>query len=201
MSTQPAAEDRLKSLVERLYSHVEALFEAVLGSLEGGEGKAYDMIDERLMVIEELRHTIAIETLLYITRWQPLGRDLARAESFIRASYDLFRIARYLREIIKLDRTAGSLREIGVNLNTLAKARGMVNNAVKALLYNDSRLASEVEEADREIDQYYEASLRRLSEETISRRAAIEALFARHVERIADHATYIAKLSVSKHLR
>ncbi len=201
MSTPSAAEAKLKSMIERLHSHVDALFEAVLGSLKGGWKGIHHVVDERLVAIEELRHTIAIETLLFIARWQPLGRDLARAEGYIRASYDLFRIARYLREIVKLDEAAGPLSEVGVNLNALAKARDMVSKAVKALLSNDSKLASEVEAADREIDRYYEASVRELSREPIPRKAAIEALFARHVERIADHATYIAKLSIGGYLR
>lgn len=201
MSTPSAAEAKLKSLIERLHSHVDALFEAVLDSLKDGEKGVHRIVDERLVAVEELRHTIAIETLLFIARWQPLGRDLARAEGYIRASYDLFRIARYLREIVKLDEAAGPLSKVGVNLNALAKARDMVNKAVKALLSNDSKLASEVEEADREIDQYYESSVRELSRESIPRKVAIEALFARHVERIADHATYIAKLSIGGYLR
>ncbi len=201
MATPSAAEARLKSLLERLHSHVDALFEAVLGSLSGGGVEVHRVVDERLVAVEELRHTIAIETLLFIARWQPLGRDLARAEGYIRASYDLFRIARYLREIVKLDKAAGPLGEVGVNINALAKARDMVSKAVKALLSNDSQLAAEVEAADREIDRYYEVSIRELSREAIPRRAAIEALFARHVERIADHATYIAKLSISGYLR
>ncbi|MMZ68272.1 PhoU domain protein [compost metagenome] len=63
------------------------------------------------------------------------------------------------------------------------------------MLEGNVQLARSVEEEDKIIDSYYESSLRGLSEEVITRDKAIEALFARHVERIADHATYIAKLS------
>lgn len=199
MSTPAEAEAKLRSLVERMHSHVDALFEMVLESLRSGRARAEEM-GERLVAVEELRSTVTIETMLFIARWQPLGRDLARAEGYIRAAYDLFRIARYLREIARLDEAAGPLSEVGVNVGALERAREMVDKAVKALLTGDPGLSSEVEEADREIDKYYQSSVEGLSRDPVPRRAAVEALFARHVERIADHATYMAKLPASGYL-
>ncbi|GAB6148618.1 phosphate signaling complex PhoU family protein [Stetteria hydrogenophila] len=194
MATPREAEARIKDLIARLHARVDEFFGEILESIKAGRRLSLDAVDEKLALIEELRLNTAIESLLYIARWQPLGRDLARAEGYIRTSYSLYRIARYLREIARLDEATGPLREAGVNLDALAKAREMTSNAVKALLEENTWLANEVEKADKDIDKYYEESLKKLNQDPIPRNTAIQALFARHVERIADHATYIAEL-------
>lgn len=201
MLSPAAANSRPKLLLERLHTYVDELFQVVLNSLRDKRPETRHVVEEKLVAVEELRHVIAIETLLFIARWQPLGRDLARAESYIRASYDLFRVARYLREIVVLDEVAGPLYEVGVNTSALAKARSMVDRAIKALLSEDSNIAGDVEAEDREIDEYYKLSIERLSEEVVPRKVAVEALYARHVERIADHATYIARLPTGEYPR
>ena len=188
-----ATVERIRGFVERLHSHVDYMFNDVIRLVEEGVEPGEEF-ERRLMAVEELRKATTIETLLLIARWQPLGRDLARAEGYIRAAYDLFRIARYLREIVRLNSVAGPLAELGLDSTPLRRAREMVGDAVKALLEEDEALGRHVEDADKDIDDYYLHALRRLSRERVTRRDAVEALLARHVERIADHATYLAKL-------
>ncbi|MCE4611546.1 MAG: phosphate uptake regulator PhoU [Desulfurococcales archaeon] len=188
-----AAVDKIRGFVERIHSHVDYMFNDVIRLVEEGVEPGEEF-ERRLMAVEELRRATTIETLLLIARWQPLGRDLARAEGYIRAAYDLFRIARYLREIVRLNSVAGPLVELGLDSAPLKKAKEMVGTAVKALLEENEELGRLVEDADKDIDDYYLHALKKLSGEKISRRDAVEALLARHVERIADHATYLAKL-------
>lgn len=195
MRGQAEAEARIRSMLERMYGHVMAMYEALLKALRDGDNRARREVEERLLVVEELRQTITLETLLFMARWQPLGRDLLRAEDYIRAAYGLFRVARYLREIARLNDVAGPLVGAGVSLEPLMKAMDMVDKAFKSMLTWDEKLAEQIMEADREIDEYYESSLSRLSRDPVPRRDAIEAVLARHVERIADHATYIAQLT------
>ncbi len=188
-----AAVEKIRGFVERIHSHVDYMFNDVIRLVEEGVEPGEEF-ERRLMAVEELRRATTIETLLLIARWQPLGRDLARAEGYIRAAYDLFRIARYLREIVRLNSVAGPLVELGLDSAPLKKAKEMVGTAVKALLEENEELGRLVEDADKDIDDYYLHALKKLSGEKISRRDAVEALLARHVERIADHATYLAKL-------
>ena len=188
-----AAVDKIRGFVERIHNHVDYMFKDVIRLVEEGVEPGEDF-ERRLMAVEELRRATTIETLLLIARWQPLGRDLAKAEGYIRAAYDLFRIARYLREIVRLNLVAGPLKGLGLDPTPLKKAREMVGTAVKALLEENEELGKRVEEADKDIDDYYLHALKKLSMERVSRKDAVEALLARHVERIADHATYLAKL-------
>lgn len=194
MSTLEEAEANVRFLLEKLHGHVDSLFGTVSRLLSGPLPKMYDDVEAALIAVEELRNSVALEALLLIARWQLMGRDLTRAEGYVRASYDMYRIARYLREIVGLNKIVGPLANLGLKVEELGKARRMVNDAVNAFLRSDKRLAERVMEADLEIDEYYAASLKELSREPVTRRAAVEALFARHIERIADHATYIAQI-------
>lgn len=195
MASPPRIEENIEHLIRKLHGYVDSLFETVGSLIDNRVTDVPDEVNERIVAVEELRGSIARETLLYIARWQPLGRDLTKAEGYIQAAYDLYRIARYLREIARLNMIAGPLGDLSINREALDRARRMVDTAVKSMLEGNVQLARSVEEEDKIIDSYYESSLRGLSEEVITRDKAIEALFARHVERIADHATYIAKLS------
>lgn len=188
-----SVESRIRILIERMYSHIDALFEMIQEMLKSGEDVSGEFY-ERLLAVEELRMYITRDTLLYIARWQPLGNDLTKAEGFIKAAYDLYRISRYLREIVKLNNIAGPLSNLQLNIEVLEKSRNMVKFAVRSILSSDSSMPQLVEQTDKDIDAYYEASLRELAKEYVPREKAIEALFARHVERIADHATYLAKI-------
>lgn len=179
-----------------MHSHIDALFEIVQDMITTGEDPSSGFY-ERLLAVEELQRAVTIETLLYIARQQPIGKELTKAEGYIKASYDLYRISRYLREIVKLNDIAGPLSNLRLNTGALAKSRAMVNLAVKSLLTNDPdpRISKTVVEADKDIDTYYLTSLKELTNPYVTRDKAIEALFARHVERIADHATYLAKVT------
>lgn len=194
MATRAEYEARIRAAVYRQYSYVDALFEDVLETLKGNRSVLADF-EKKLLAVEELRRSIALETLVYIARFQPLGHDLVRAEEYIRVSYSLFRVSRYLLEIERLDSIAGPLREAGINIEVVEKARAMVRDAVKAFLDRDTRLAMHVKNADEEIDKYYKEALEKLKSDTIPRKVALEALYARHVERLADHAKYIAMLA------
>ncbi|MET1128810.1 MAG: PhoU domain-containing protein [Thermoproteota archaeon] len=188
-------EERIRGLVRRMHAHVDAAFQEVIALLEGSRKVDEEEFDRRLIAVEEVRRAVTIEALLLIARWQPLGEDLARAESYIRVSYDLFRISRYLREVLRLEKAAGPLKSLGIDITPLKLARDMVRKAVDSMLAGDEKLAEEVEKVDSKVDEYYLKTLERLSRDPVPRREAVEALLARHVERIADHATYIARLA------
>jgi phosphate transport system protein len=197
MSSQASAESRLKLLIRKLGNYVDELFDNILKIIDSRDQqlKEKEIAIERLTAIEELKDAIAIETLLYIARWQPLGRDLLKAERYIRTSYDLFRISRYLMEIKRLNEITGLAVKTSVNLEMLIKARKMVQMAIKSFLENDAQLSRTVQSMDQEIDEYYVNSIEKLRNISIDNKVAIEALFARHVERIADHATYISNIT------
>ncbi|MDM7275932.1 MAG: PhoU domain-containing protein [Thermoprotei archaeon] len=188
-----AAEKRLSEMVLKLYRLVdEALSGLESPSLQRGASARVDSIAK---IAGEYRDSISSEATLFIARFQPLGRDLIMAQSVISVTYDLYRIARYAREISILADALGGL-EGNVDdevLNAMKTARVMVGKSVKALIEKDRNSINEVYKDDDNIDKVYHKYLDILaSHPYIDRKSAASLLLARHVERIADHATYIA---------
>lgn len=179
--------------IKRMYQAVDSIF-AELDSFSG-EGSV-KTASERSLAIEAMKEQVFRKTSLIIAKFQPLGKDLVLCEMMIGVSYDLYRIARYLREIAILMQSVGSLgEEIEAKaINSLKIARIMVREAVRAFLSGDLKLVEKVYKDDDLIDRIYTEYLKQLTlKETITSQKAASILFARHVERIADHATYIAK--------
>ncbi len=193
MAAIDVAEKRLLDMVLKLYR----LVDEALSDLESSssERKITAKVDSIAKIAKEYRDSITSEATVFIARFQPLGRDLIMAENVISVAYDLYRIARYAREISILADALGGL-EGNVNddvLNAMKTARAMVGKSIKALVERDRKNISEVYEDDDNIDKVYHKYLDILASQTsIDKRSAASLLLARHVERIADHATYIA---------
>nr|MEB3845336.1 phosphate uptake regulator PhoU [Desulfurococcales archaeon] len=150
-------------------------------------------VDETVSLCEELKNEITREAVLFIARYQPLGRELIQAENTIKASYDLYRITRYLREIAHLDRKVGPLSTLLTEHDwaLLDQARTMLEKGYRLYRQGEGD-AMEILEADNIIDRAYEEILDEISQsENVEKRKAVEALYRRHVERIADHIVYI----------
>lgn len=193
MGAIDVVEKRLFEMVLKLYK----LVDEALSSLESPslQGSASARIDSIAKIAEEWKDSISREATLFIARFQPLARDLLMAQSVISVAYDLYRIARYAREISILANALGGL-ENNVDdevLNAMKTARAMVEKSVKALIEKDRNSIDEVYKDDDNIDKIYHKYLDILaSRPSIDRRSAASLLLVRHVERIADHATYIA---------
>ncbi len=70
----------------------------------------------------------------------------------------------------------------------------MVRTSVEALRDNDGDLAKSLGETENEVDSMYSEYLTKLSRARLSTRCLISSLLVvRYLERIADHATYIAE--------
>lgn len=193
MAAIDLAEERLFEMVLKLYK----LVDEALSSLESlsFQRSASAKVDSIAKIAEEYKDSISSEATLFIARFQPLGRDLLMAQSVISVAYDLYRIARYAREISILADALGGL-EGNVDdevLNAMKTARIMVGKAVKALIEKNRNSVNEVYRDDDNIDKVYRKYLDILAlHESINRKNAASLLLARHIERIADHATYIA---------
>ncbi len=195
--------DRIKSSLESIVSRGFKAVEEAIALLEGRRdpASALDSIEKCMEYIEDAREELVRRALVYIARFQPVGYDLKLVHSIIDVSYDVFRISRYCREIAFLVNIAGiTSSEVAAEcLEALKTAYVMFKDAVKSLWAIDVALARSVLERDESIDEAYRnvlASLKNQSE-PITREFVVKALLLRHVERIADHATYIARRVLS----
>jgi phosphate transport system protein len=191
MMSRDLEKRRLLEMVERMYNLVDKLLDTVS---ESGDISLSEV--ERLAdTAGEYRNTISNQATIFIARFQPLAEDLILAESVISVAYDLYRVARYAREIAMLSNRIGGLKD-KVNrdvLEAFETSKSMVREAIEAFIRGERRYVESVSLKDSMVDDVYHRYLDMLrGGESISVRDASSLLLARHVERIADHATYIA---------
>ena len=188
-----------KDDIEHMRGNLQRLFKLSLEAMDaveaalGGSSGARDLTALAALA-EHLKDTIYSEALFFIAKWQPLGRVLLHVESMIKVSYDLFRITRYANEIMMTLELAPNTRLGEASVEAARRAREMVERAFKAFTTGRAELARGLEELDSRVDELYRMSLRRIaSRDNVSRNEALEALVLRQLERVADHATYIAR--------
>jgi phosphate transport system protein len=192
-TVDPMVEDR--EIVEK---NLRKLYRVTIEALEKlgralSEGSPIDLSADAALA-DHLRDTINGETLFFIAKWQPLGRELLHAEAMIKVSYDLFRIVRYANEIARTTRIAGGFKASPELLEVFEAAKDMVEKAFKSFIESDVELAGEVEKLDSQIDRAYIDSLKTVaSAQQIPSVKALECIILRQLERMADHATYIAR--------
>ncbi|MGA3068984.1 MAG: phosphate signaling complex protein PhoU [Terracidiphilus sp.] len=135
-----------------------------------------------------------------LAKEQPMAIDLRFILAVIKINGDLERIgdqsmgiARRTKEILKVEEV-----DLPVDFAAMGEFAGrMIRSAVQALLDGDARLADSIREMDDEIDRMNRRAhddLLKLIEEKpqFTRQAMSAILVAKHLERIADHASNIA---------
>ena len=184
------AERRLSEiagLLDRLYGEAVASLEACF------EGRGPEEVARHSREAERLRRRIQDEAVEFIARFQPVASELRRVTAYVEASYDLFRVTRYALETSRLlSRIPESCRLQDAS-RAYRVAREMLGRAYEALRRGDAAEAREVLSLDAEIDRLYLSKLDLLQvEESLTRCEVAELLVVRHLERVADHAVYIA---------
>ena len=132
-----------------------------------------------------------------IARYQPVASDLRVIKSNMKIGYDLARLGRYAYDIVQvLDLIDGGKAADRAFLEKMSeKVLGMMKLSFKTLRTHDVQAARQLIEMDNEVDSLYRGYLRGLiSNPSLNAAEGVStALIARHLERIADHAWYIAQ--------
>jgi len=150
-------------------------------------------LSEQLRILRESTDDLAVELL---ARFQPIANDLRYIKSCIDVSYDLGRFGRYAYDISLTPVRLGDLSycDFKMLLDMADKALVMIRKSMLAFKDRDAELAKTLKEDDDVIDQMYLDVLKSiLSSKDVDAKCALAiTLLARHIERIADHACYIA---------
>ncbi len=184
--------------IEHIEANLIRLFKVAFESLKAIEegmtkGKAPDL-SANTAYAEHLKDTIYSESLFFIAKWQPLGHELLYIESIIKVSYDLFRITRYANEIALSLALVPGMKVSERTIDVARRASAMVSSAFDALMKKKREEARKVDELDEFVDKAYREALKSLaSKSEVSREEAFECIILRQLERVADHATYIAR--------
>jgi phosphate transport system protein len=197
---------------EVLWDDFLAMARAVVDSL----AKGVDAIcDGRLEVIAEVKDVeeqsdreevrIEQECLRILALYEPVASDLRRLATILKVSRDWERIAdlaaRIARRARKLARKSRGI-VVPETLKSLARgALDLVRASYDALALRDTRRARAIIEGDRSINRQYRRLRKELKENLRADAARFDAWLqllstARHFERIADHASDIAQMTV-----
>lgn len=187
--------ERLRGLIGDMLSVSEdALRKAIEGILIGENRlkEVKKLSDQLLFMMDEVSE-LAVEL---IARFQPVASDLREIKSIIQVSYDFSRIGRYAVNICEVPAMIpGSLCEL-TQLKKLSDiVVEMVDEAGRALITGNLEMARRVRRRDDEVDQLYAEylkSLLKLSGKADPACIVSSAFVLRYLERIADHACYIA---------
>jgi phosphate transport system protein len=132
-----------------------------------------------------------------IARYQPVASDLRVIKSSMKIAYDLARLGRYAYDIVQvLTIINGGKKADRLFLQKMSeKVLAMMRLSFETLRTHDVQVARQLIEMDNEVDSLYRGYLKGLvSNPGLKAAEAVStALIARHLERIADHAWYIAQ--------
>lgn len=154
---------------------------------------------EQLRVLQDEVSDLAIEL---IARYQPVATDLRYIRSCMEISYGFSRFGRYAYDIVDVLETMGPVGECDKTpvLEMSSTAREMIKLSVLALHSRDKNAAQELYKMDDTVDALYRKYLRESltprspkDKKLADPRCYVSALLIlRYLERIADHACYIA---------
>ncbi|UCH57762.1 MAG: hypothetical protein JSV18_02295 [Candidatus Bathyarchaeota archaeon] len=129
----------------------------------------------------------------------PMAGDLRSLKAYIKIAYDLERFGRYALNISELFPTLGSWEPFENGSLTIdlmgEKVLEIVGLALKLIETRDQSLIWTLSEFEARTDELYHENLKALGESERSKAQTIIAdlLLIRYLERIADHASYIAE--------
>jgi phosphate transport system protein len=152
---------------------------------------------ETLVAISEQVEEKAIEL---IARYQPVASDLRIIASYMKIAYDLSRYGRYAWDITfiyrRLNVDSADCLFPSLPIKELnEKVKNIVRTSIEAVRKNDVGLAKKIGETEHEVDAvYYECLDGLVEQDQLTTKCLItNLLFIRHLERIADHASYIGE--------
>ena len=166
-----------------------------------GDVKKEEMFEfaKKLRVLQEEVSDLAFEL---IARYQPVATDLRYIRSCLEVSYVLSRFGGYGYEIVEVLDMIGSILECDKTVVTKAAnvTSEMISLSVNALDFKNKETSDKLYDMDDIVDRIYRDYLREIvvakkeSQDIYADpRCVISALHVlRYLERVADHACYIA---------
>ena len=130
---------------------------------------------------------------------QPMAGDLRSLKAYIKIAYDMERFGRYALDISNIQTHVGSWKPFengNLSINTMGKKVIEIVNLSNILLdTRDQSLIWKLSEVEAEIDKMYISNLSKLgtSKNADIRTVIANLLTIRYLERIADHASYVAE--------
>ena len=178
----------------------ESLWQAVKSIKKRDADLAEKVIDADIE-IDQMEDKLEEDCLKILALHQPVAIDLRFIITALKINNDLERIGDLAVNIAERSQFLAEQKPIDMlfDFETMAeKTQTMVKNSLDALVNIDCDIASEVCQADDEIDNINHQMYEQIKAQIIKTPENLETLIhllsvSRHLERIADHATNIAE--------
>ena len=193
--------DNLKKELLTLCGMVEDRFWQAIKSIKNRDAELAEKIIDSDVEIDQMEVKVEEDCLKILALHQPVAIDLRFIITALKINNDLERIGDLAVNIAERSRFLSAQKPIDMlfDFETMAgKTQAMVKKSLDALVNINCDLASQVCEADDEIDainrQMYDQVKSQLTQSPENIETLIHLLsISRHLERIADHATNIAE--------
>ena len=186
--------DRLNSLLLDMANlSQQAVSTSIEAYSKGGKGTEVKHMSDKLQALHRQVSDLSMEM---IARYQPVATDLRFLKACLEISYGFFRYGRYALDITEVLDMFGDLSKCDRKfvVQTANKTQEMIRLSSEAFARRDLELARKIPSMDDAIDQSYRDNVKRTFEEKGNLKCSMSAaLILRYLERIADHATYIAE--------
>ena len=146
-----------------------------------------DGIRKKYLEVEDL-------TFEMLLKYQPVADDFRLIRSSTEISYAFSRFGRYAYDITLVRDIFGDVSECRSEplVESFAKVRQMISDAVLSFAELDIRKAVRIREQEDAIDRLYKSRMADLVGSGDTRCALAEALLLRYLERIGDHAVFMS---------
>ena len=197
-------DEELKSLKEKLLRMAGLVEDSIERSIEGLRLQKEEMARE-VLTQEEAVNLLDVEIdegcMRLLALRQPMAGDLRFITSAMKIGAELERMGDLAVNIAErtLELCKAPLLKPLIDIPRMAKlAQAMVRDSINAFIARDDALAQDVCRRDDEVDSLNDQIFRELltymiEDQTSIKRAVGLILVARHLERLADHATNVAE--------
>jgi phosphate transport system protein len=186
--------DRLNSLLLEMAALSQQAVSASIDAYSRGvKGSDVKQMSDKLQALHRQVSDLSMEM---IARYQPVATDLRFLKACLEISYGFFRYGRYAYDIAQVIDMFGDLSKCDRTfvVETARKTQEMIRMSSEAFARRDVEMARRIPPMDDTVDESYRGNLRKTIQGKGNLRCSLSAaLILRYLERIADHATYIAE--------
>ena len=186
--------ERLNGLMLEMATLSENAVAAAIESYLRGQKSA--QVNEWAAKLRSLHRQVSELSIEIIARYQPVASDLRFIKACFEISYGFFRFGRYAHDIVEVLDMFGNLKDCDHSsvIETAHRAQEMIRMSIDAFTRRDVELAKTIPKMDDVVDESYRHHLKEVMEGKGDLRCSLSGtLILRYLERIADHATYIAE--------
>lgn len=195
--------DELHEKMEELCRLVEMAIDATVEAMERMQGEAAKDVSEFEQLIDQKEKDIEALCMRLILEQAPVAGDLRIISSALKMITDMERIGDQADDIAELmiQIQDFTFMENLPHIKEMAEAtKEMVQNAIKAYVTQDIKLANQVIDRDDLVDSLFvevkNEVIRAVKENDDAEDATDFLMIAKYFERIGDHATNIAEWSL-----